>query len=736
MKSFNVPTSFKNGRYVARRVLGTGTYGQVIQCVDTLSNSDCAVKVAQRDPAYRRSALNEIRALQALQDSPDSVQMLDSFEDNGHVCIATELLDRNIFEILRSRGYGPLPLRDVRRVALHVFRALDSLHCAGYMHCDIKPENIMLRLKLTSSGYHNSSPVLGTPASATGGPNTSMFSFTNINGSTVNKVIVNNNSTSRLSWATNSSNSSNPVEALTNARPPAFYAMLGEAPPSFQVHTQLGAHPPANIGSSQLNINNGVQPMPEGSSSEEDFYFSPCQGSFSPSSLLNEPYSAYDRTCLIDFGAVRQFHENAYYDVQSLWYRAPEVLCGVPYTPMIDSWSMGCLLFEIYTGRALFPGTGIESQMEHIVHMMGNTSEGNLRNGKNAGSFKHLVSRAGTNAAEGAAFARHLRTSRAAGIARLRTHIQRHQPDASKESSLKTNQGGIDLGYIDPSDLEELPTAAAEEDSLIQLIVALLQPDELHRLDCGEALRHPFFQFGSAQTSAQCGPSGVLLPPMILPVSMAEATSPPSVTLYCPPISATGHNDTSNVNTTNTTMTLGGATTYTQQLQQISSSLNASRSVLQPPPHLLKVVQPQPIASLYNVSHSTHGVFANTTSSMHTTGMSSINGNVGGNNNANDTGAIPAYGVLPVVSMMPPPYGHPPSPVDGVVYTSAAAAKSMVANASQCAIRSGSYNHSVSGAHPTSNRYLYQEILPTQPPEGYILCRIPTAVTGAVVAYP
>lgn len=45
----------------------------------------------------------------------------------------------------------------------------------------------------------------------------------------------------------------------------------------------------------------------------------------------------YNHACVIDFGAVRQFHENAYFDVQSLWYRAPEVLCGIPYTPSIDA---------------------------------------------------------------------------------------------------------------------------------------------------------------------------------------------------------------------------------------------------------------------------------------------------------------------------------------------------------------------------------------------------------------
>jgi serine/threonine protein kinase len=40
----------------------------------------------------------------------------------------------------------------------------------------------------------------------------------------------------------------------------------------------------------------------------------------------------------------------------TLWYRAPEVLLGARYTPAIDLWSVGCILWEMIQKRALFRG--------------------------------------------------------------------------------------------------------------------------------------------------------------------------------------------------------------------------------------------------------------------------------------------------------------------------------------------------------------------------------------------
>ena len=63
---------------------------------------------------------------------------------------------------------------------------------------------------------------------------------------------------------------------------------------------------------------------------------------------------------IADFGLARRFSpvSKPYSNiVQTLWYRAPEVLLGkTNYGKEIDIWSLGCIFAELLTGKNLFEG--------------------------------------------------------------------------------------------------------------------------------------------------------------------------------------------------------------------------------------------------------------------------------------------------------------------------------------------------------------------------------------------
>jgi dual specificity tyrosine-phosphorylation-regulated kinase 2/3/4 len=59
---------------------------------------------------------------------------------------------------------------------------------------------------------------------------------------------------------------------------------------------------------------------------------------------------------VIDYGSACMWNERIYTYIQSRFYRAPEVILGIPFTAAIDMWSFGCILAELYTGYPLFPG--------------------------------------------------------------------------------------------------------------------------------------------------------------------------------------------------------------------------------------------------------------------------------------------------------------------------------------------------------------------------------------------
>lgn len=74
---------------------------------------------------------------------------------------------------------------------------------------------------------------------------------------------------------------------------------------------------------------------------------------------------------LIDFGSSCFSHERVYTYIQSRFYRAPEVMLGIPYTSAIDMWSLGCILAELATGFPIFPGESEPEQMTLIMELNG-----------------------------------------------------------------------------------------------------------------------------------------------------------------------------------------------------------------------------------------------------------------------------------------------------------------------------------------------------------------------------
>jgi dual specificity tyrosine-phosphorylation-regulated kinase 2/3/4 len=72
------------------------------------------------------------------------VKAFDYFIFRSHICITFEILGMNLFEFSESNEFQPLPARLVRLYALQMFAALDQCHRIGVIHCDVKPENVLL----------------------------------------------------------------------------------------------------------------------------------------------------------------------------------------------------------------------------------------------------------------------------------------------------------------------------------------------------------------------------------------------------------------------------------------------------------------------------------------------------------------------------------------------------------------------------------------------------------------
>lgn len=80
---------------------------------------------------------------------------------------------------------------------------------------------------------------------------------------------------------------------------------------------------------------------------------------------------------LADFGLARFFakRDKPLYTnrVITIWYRPPELLLGeTHYGPAVDIWSAACVMVEIFTRHAIFPGDGGEiNQLDKIYNILG-----------------------------------------------------------------------------------------------------------------------------------------------------------------------------------------------------------------------------------------------------------------------------------------------------------------------------------------------------------------------------
>jgi dual specificity tyrosine-phosphorylation-regulated kinase 2/3/4 len=72
------------------------------------------------------------------------VNFVQSFYFRSHLCISTELLDMNLYEFIKSNNFRGFSLKLIRRFTKQLLSSLLLLKQHRVIHCDLKPENVLL----------------------------------------------------------------------------------------------------------------------------------------------------------------------------------------------------------------------------------------------------------------------------------------------------------------------------------------------------------------------------------------------------------------------------------------------------------------------------------------------------------------------------------------------------------------------------------------------------------------
>ncbi|XP_061610058.1 serine/threonine-protein kinase D3-like isoform X2 [Phyllopteryx taeniolatus] len=164
----------------AEDVLGSGQFGIVYGGQHRKTGRDVAIKIIDkmRFPTKQESQLrNEVAILQNLKH-PGIVNLDCMFETPEQVFVVMEKLHGDMLEMILSSEKSRLPERLTKFLVTQILVALRHLHFKNIVHCDLKPENVLLasaeplpQVKLCDFGFARiigeksfRRSVVGTPA--------------------------------------------------------------------------------------------------------------------------------------------------------------------------------------------------------------------------------------------------------------------------------------------------------------------------------------------------------------------------------------------------------------------------------------------------------------------------------------------------------------------------------------------------------------------------------------------
>ncbi len=140
--STTVRVGSRLGKYRLDRRIGSGSYAAVYSALDTLLGVKVALKIpsaAAMSTELLEEFRREVRLTMSL-DHPNILPIRDATFIDGHFVIVSPLAERTLEDRLRNR----MSFESTFDILTQLLEAVSHAHEHGVIHCDIKPENILM----------------------------------------------------------------------------------------------------------------------------------------------------------------------------------------------------------------------------------------------------------------------------------------------------------------------------------------------------------------------------------------------------------------------------------------------------------------------------------------------------------------------------------------------------------------------------------------------------------------
>lgn len=320
-----------NGKYMLLKLLGCGTFAHVWMCYNVMNNKYYAIKILESE--YHDVGMDEISLLKKIKtvNCPYLTTITDSFtmtiNDDRNVCLISKLMSGSLYDIMkRTRYVNGFPINFVGRITYQILVGLDHLHNKlKLMHTDVKPENILL-----DGSYGKIKKIMDTIQELRLKQNTIR---------TTNKKIPRNKGGIKI-------NAQKTIEILKdivlklNIENTNNLDESEEEPDEYSTSSDIESDHDLKINRNIILTDSEVDSSDEDEEAEvytiDDNY-------------INNPYVK-----LADFGNCVPISKKKQTDIQTRYYRSPEIILRGEYNETNDIWALGCTIYELLTGQILF----------------------------------------------------------------------------------------------------------------------------------------------------------------------------------------------------------------------------------------------------------------------------------------------------------------------------------------------------------------------------------------------